>query len=331
VASVQALPEVLCELGVDPAPVLESAGIDVGLFDDPDNVMSFAARGRLVQTCVERTGCKHFGLLVGARNGVHSLGLLGLLMKYAPTVDHALQALVKYLYLHGRGGMNSLSVTNQRAILGFEVYMPGNVATDQIGDGAVMFMFNILRQLCGTAWQPQEAWFARRRPSDVKAYQQLLSIPLRFNAEKNAVVFDVDDLARPIPNFDADLYRYLQQQVDLLDSMQTDDLPRQVRMALRSAFSERRFSSEHVASLFAMHARTLNRRLNLSGTSFRVLVEETRYEMACQMLEHSDMDLRQIGLALGYADPGSFVRAFRRWSGMTPGQWRIRGQRPAVR
>ena len=71
-----------------------------------------------------------------------------------------------------------------------------------------------------------------------------------------------------------------------------------------------------------MHRRTLNRRLAGFGTTFRELVDESRYEAARQMLESSAMEVREIAAWLGYADASAFTRAFRRWSGTTPALWR---------
>lgn len=328
IASVSAIPAVLRQFGVDPQPLLQQAGLDVALFDDPEGIISFAARSRLVQLCVECTGCRHFGLLVGAQNGLQTLGLLGLLMKYSPDVRCALRSLVSHLHLHGRGGMTSLTEDqgedHGRAVLVYQIDLPRSVATDQIGDGSVAFMFNILRELCGPGWLPQEARFAHRRPKDFEPYRRLLQAPLRFDAPHYELVFDADDLSLRLPRHDPALHRYLQQQIDRLEAEQADDLPRQVRMALRQAFADRRYGAERIAPLFAMHVRTLHRRLRDCGTGFRALVDETRFEMARQLLRDSARDPLQIAELLGYADAGAFARAFRRWSGVTPSQWRAR-------
>ena len=69
-----AIPAVLRRLGCDPDEVLAEAGVDVRLFDDPENQISYLRRGRLLDICVNRTGCPHFGLLVGQRNGLEALG-----------------------------------------------------------------------------------------------------------------------------------------------------------------------------------------------------------------------------------------------------------------
>ena len=86
-----AIPSVLVSLGADPAAVLAEAGVDLALFDDPDNVISYAARGRLLSHCAARTGCPHFGLLVGHHMQLNDMGLIGLLVRYSPDVGTALQ------------------------------------------------------------------------------------------------------------------------------------------------------------------------------------------------------------------------------------------------
>jgi AraC-like DNA-binding protein len=81
--------------------------------------------------------------------------------------------------------------------------------------------------------------------------------------------------------------------------------------------------ADQVAKLFSMHRRTLCRRLTVHGTSFQELVDEIRYEMARQFLESSTTDVGHIAAMLDYADASAFARAFRRWSGTTPVQWRL--------
>jgi AraC-like DNA-binding protein len=71
-----------------------------------------------------------------------------------------------------------------------------------------------------------------------------------------------------------------------------------------------------------MHPRTLNRRLNTYGLGYQELLDETRFEIAQQMLKESSLEVSEIALRLDYAEARSFIRAFRRWSGTTPARWR---------
>ena len=81
-------------------------------------------------------------------------------------------------------------------------------------------------------------------------------------------------------------------------------------------------SLEAVASELSMHPRTLNRRLHAEGKSFRELINEARFDVARQLLAGTRMDVADIALALGYADPSGFTHAFQRWSGVAPSEWR---------
>ena len=84
----------LRDLGVDPEPVIRKAGLDPRVLDDEANVIPHASLGRLLTLSVARTNCPHFGLLVGRRSTILSLGMVGRLMLHSETLGHALQGLV---------------------------------------------------------------------------------------------------------------------------------------------------------------------------------------------------------------------------------------------
>ena len=326
-----AIPAVLRSLGANPAKVLAEAGFDLKLFDDPDNLISYAARSHLIAHCAARTGCPHFGLLIGQQGGLHSLGLVGLLVKHSPDVGTALRSLVRYLHLHVSGAVPTLTVDGDSAMLGYEIYQTRVEATDQVGDGAVAVMFNIMRALCGPDWKPVEVQFAHRKPADIGPFRRFFRVPLVFDAEQNALVFAADWLNRRLPDTDPELRRLLQKQIDALDARHGDDFPEQVRSVLRTALVTGHGKADQIAALFSMHTRTLNRRLNAFGTGFQQLVDESCFEIARQMLEDSAMQVSQITALLGYADASAFTRAFRRWSGTTPARWRVRWVRSGPR
>jgi AraC-like DNA-binding protein len=98
-----------------------------------------------------------------------------------------------------------------------------------------------------------------------------------------------------------------------------NDLKRVLRVEmLRGATS-----ASHVAQILKLHRRTLNRRLSDCGTSFQQLLDEVRYDSARHLLHLTRMPLAHIAASLGYAEASAFTRAFRRWSGTTPTQFRV--------
>jgi AraC-like DNA-binding protein len=304
--------------------VVAEAGLNLELLDDSENLISYAARGRLLNRCVAATGCEHFGLLLGQRGSLSSFGLVGFLVQHSADVGTALRNFVRYLHLHVRGAAPVLSEHGSSAMLGYQIYEPQVEATDQLGDGAMAVAFNIMRSLCGPGWKPTEVLLAHRKPKDTGPFRRLFGAPLRFDAEQNALVFPAAWLERPMPGADPELHRLLQKQIDVLEARHGEDFPEQVRSVLRSALLTGHGKADQVAALFSMHSRTLNRRLTAFGTNFQALVDEGRFEIARQMLADSAMEVSQIAASLGYADASAFTRAFRRWSGTTPAVWRAK-------
>ncbi len=316
------VPEVLRSLGADPDVILAEAGFAPGLFDDPDNLITYAARGRLMAHCVARTGCTYFGLLVGQRLGLHSLGLAGYLVKTSPDVGSALRSLGRFLNLHVHGAVMPLTLEGDSAMISYLAYQPHVEATEQIGDGAVAGLFNCMRALCGPRWKPAEVWFAHRRPAELRPFRQFFRAPLRFDTEQYALVFSADWLNRPSVGADPELLRMLRKETDKLAATHRGDFPEQVRGVLRTALLIGHGTADQVAALFSMHPRTLGRHLAAFGTNFQELAGEGRFEIARQLLENTTLDIGQVATALGYARASVFIRSFRRWSGTTPTAWR---------
>ena len=326
IATLTALPVVLKNLGYDPATLLSEAGFELSLFDNPENLISYAKRSQLIKHCVSKTQCQHFGHLIGRNTGVSSFGLVGLLVQQSPNLATALRSLVHFAHLHVRGAVVYLEEKDNMAFLGYSIIQTGIEAREQIEDGAVTIAFNILRQLCGPTWQPLNVLFAHRRPNDDHPFRQFFKTSLSFDAERNGVLFQARWMQQPVMGADPKQHSLLQKQVDQLEHHYSDDFAEQVRRVLHPALLAQQASADNIASLFSIHQRTMHRRLNACSTNFQKLADESRFEIARQLLENSSMKLSQIAETLDYADASAFTRAFRRWSGMTPSLWRERYQ-----
>ena len=324
-----AIPHVLRELGADPNEVLTSVGLDLSLFDDPENPIPFTVLGRLLGACVARTGCHHFGLLVGQYGGPTSLGLIGLLLRLSVDVGTALRQVILYLHIHDRGGVATLSSQNGVARLAYTLYEPGIENSGQIADASMAIIRNILRFLCGPTWAATEVFFAHRRPADVGPYRRFFGAPLRFNAEQNALVFPAAWLEEPLPEANPDLHQLLLEEIRRRDAQSGTGFSTQVKGLLQVGLITGEHSVVEVAGMLAMHRQTLNRRLRAEGTTFEILLAQTRYDAARQLLANTDMPISQIARILGYADVTALSRAFRRWSSIPPAKWRGSARLPA--
>jgi AraC-like DNA-binding protein len=317
-----AITKVLGQLGFDSDAVLEEAGIEPKLFRDPDNLITYRARGRLMALCVARTGCRHFGLLVGEQMNLQALGLVGLLARNSPDVRTSLSYIVKLLHLHSRGAVTRLMVGDSEAMLTYEALQGHVEGDDQTGDGAVAMMLNIMTSLCGTRFRPIAAHFAHRAPKSAAPFRRFFKVPLRFDAKHFALEFSRHWLDVRLPDSDPELQRLLQKQVSALEAEHRDDFAEQVRRLLRSAVLTGHSGADDVAALFSIHCRTLARKLAACDARFHDLVDEVSFETAQQMLQLTSLDIETIAETLGYARSSAFCRAFRRWSGTTPSSWR---------
>ena len=99
-------------------------------------------------------------------------------------------------------------------------------------------------------------------------------------------------------------------------------LTEDVRRVLRTELLKDTCSAATIARIFSMHRRTLHRHLRTEGFAFRQVANQIRFEIACELLENTDMALGQIAAVLKYSELSAFTRAFRRWSGQTPSAWR---------
>ena len=319
VGALQAAPDLIRRLGADPQQVLAAAGLPESAFELPDNTVPYAACGRFYLLAAQSTGCEHFGLLVGQTWQLQSLGLLGELMRNAPTVGEALRKICVYHHLNSQGGVVMLRADGAMAEFGYAIYHRSVLGVRQIFDSVLATAVCFMRELCGPAWVPTEVLLAHSPPADPSPYRQLFRCPVRFNADQNVLRFPSHWLAGPVQGADPRLLRQLEAQAIALAPA---DLVDRLRRSLRVLLLNRVVSGDAVAEMLAVHRRTLNRRLQELGTTFRAVLEDVRFEAACQLLQATELTLDDIADALGYAGVSPFTRAFRRRTGTAPGQWR---------
>lgn len=321
-ASLAAIPALLREFGVAPEPLLKVHDISEAQFMNPEGLLEFATAGALLAACAEATACPHFGLLVGQRGSVATLGIIGFMMRNAPDVLTALDELVANFDLHDHGSRLHLTASDSAAILEYELYDNTIAGADQIYDLAMAVAFNVLRSLCGPAWHPEELRLRHRAPAALETYRQFFGCPLVFSAAHNAITFSSDWLSMGVFQPEPWLYQHFSRQVQHIRENSADGLIARINAAILRQLGSQRCTLEGIAEEFHMHPRTLNRRLLEAGTSFRELHRRVRHRMACQLLRETRSSIVTIATLLGYSGTTAFNRAFSEWEGTPPASWR---------
>jgi AraC-like DNA-binding protein len=317
------LPDVLAGFNLACEPILQTANLTRRDLEDPERSAPFPEVDRLIGLCVRRTKCAHFGLLIGQHVNLQSLGMAGRLARNAPSVGAALRDLTAHFVLHDSGGVPTIAIHDGIATLTYSIYTAGVRNADQVYDQSLVSMINVMRQLCGAGWAPDEVRLPRKQPADVRPYREILRAPLHFDAVQAAIVFPAFWLARPIADADPLLHMVLEDRAsaDLLgqEPMLHGDVRRTIRLLLPAG----QCSRADVAKRLGIHPRTLVRRLQESGTTFQALLDDMRAQMAKQLLLDTRLPVARVAAAVGYRDPTVFTRAFARWTGRTPSEFRL--------
>jgi len=257
------------------------------------------------------------GLQLGLDIQVGHLDSAGMLLVTCDTLGEALAELVEYAPVIGAGGDFNLQQQDELAWIDYQPQLP--VRQAERVEAVLASQLNLTRWSTGGRFTPQSISFTHAPLASLARYRQLIDCELHFNASHNCLRFTADQLALPLIQANSALREHLRQLADqTLSTLGQHSLSAEVQRAVRL---QPRWGKERIAEQLGLSGRHLNRKLAEEGLSFKALREAVLQEMACQALQ-SEQKVAQIAEQLGFSDENAFVRAFRRWQGMTPARYR---------
>lgn len=319
-----AVVECATQLGWDRDALVAEAGLDAALLADPDARVPVLHDLRLWEVLSRRPQ----GLEIGALLGMAGLGVLGFAMRHGGTVGEALAWLARYRALlhpdlvpraERRDGPEGARIVFARAAYPEFARLREPVYAQAAAVVASM------RTLAGRpGLRARHVAYPLPRPADAERHERWFGAPVAWGSRECEVAFDASVLELPVPMSDPQLFSYLARRVEALHAT----LPPDAGVAERArrevgallAAGEPRLGA--VARRLALSERTLHRRLAEAGTTFARLVEAERRERAELLLGDARLSCSEVAFLLGYSEPATFFRAFRRWTGETPQRWR---------
>ena len=305
--------------GMDRRKLLTAAGLNSADLKDPDGRVPSSKIWKLWQAMIQADPDIALGLKLGdSRESPIRFGLVGYTIFYSRTLRQALHRLARYssiifetiqLIVESRDGKSGILLESDPQF---------DMLRHPI-DSRLASILSAMRTLSGKPVTPLEVELPYRKLTDTSFHRQFFKAPLRFGRPKAALWFHSADLELPIQHADDTLVGYLDRLAQQkLKELSGTSLSERLGRTLWSELSGGPPPLRRVAELLGMSSRTLQRYLRNEGKTFRSALEDFRREMSTHLMDHRKLAVYEIAFLLGYADPSSFRRPFRRWHRKSP-------------
>lgn len=299
-----------------------------GAFDavddlEPDDRVAISVAHQLLDAALQWTGDPDLGLKAARECARGEAGALDYAIMSASTGLDAITAATRFIRLVNDALDIRVEARGDRVILRLENCVPLTRAAADFEMGA---LFCVLASVWGATDRSRvTVFFAHPTPADLAEYILTFGdAKLLFGAPSYAYEFDAEILRAPLRSADANLHDLMRRHAErvLRELPQALPITRQVKTLITEELADGHPGCAHIAQRLQMSPRTLERRLELEGTTFTRLLEEVRESLALRYVGDEQMPLSQVATLLGFSQTTAFHRAFRRWTGQTPLQYR---------
>jgi len=252
-----------------------------------------------------------------------SFGLIGYIGLCSATLEQALHNVVNAFPWHQHDTLTRLTDKGDCWRLDYQVRHGAILSRRQDAELTLGMFLNLIRHVAGKNWAPREVHFEHPRPSQWHEHCKVFDAPVWFDQPYNSLLIPKRDLMRTMPDSDPLLLMVMQDAIRRLNSATPQQsLVDQARAQVHLMLMKGEPVLEDVAEKMGMSSWSLQRRLRDENLSFSALVDKVRCEMATHYLQQKQLPISEMALLLGYSEVSAFSRAFRRWFGISPRQWR---------
>lgn len=256
------------------------------------------------------------GLRLGVRVQIGHLDSVGMLLATCDTVGEAFDELAAYAPVIGEG---TFAMRRDGGRVRTEFSQPATARPRERTEAAVATLLHLAGWATGYRFRADGVWFAHAPLAPVGEYEEVLGVPAHFSAGYDGLGCAPEQLALPLVQANPALHEHLRELVDrTLAGLDDGGLGVRVQQVVRERPA---WGRDRVAAELAVSSRHLNRLLGEEGLSFKTVRERVLEELALRWLDRGDR-VADVAVRLGYSDETAFTRAFRRWQGVTPGQYR---------
>lgn len=316
-----AIAKALESSGVDSGRIFRAAGVSADLSNDPMSRLPISTLTRLYRMCVDVTSNPYFGLAVARHVHISNLHALGYALAASSTLMDFCRRLERYFRLVSQSAKISLAEIDDQVLLRFEYLTEISGETE---DAFFSFLVLTMRLLYKRGFNPVRVEFHRPMPREgSEPYEALMRAPVLFSRKDGVLVFGKLDLEQPLQGSVPELAQVNDNiVVDYIARLDKSDVIAGVTQKIIEFLPDGDCNRDRVAIALGMSPSSLQSKLSQRGTSFLKLLDDTRKELACSYLGQAARSVTEITFLLGFTDTSNFTRAFKRWTGVSPTDFR---------
>jgi AraC-like DNA-binding protein len=295
---------------------------------DPDLRVPSELLLRLYERGLEVTGRRDLPVVVARGLTVEHLGVMGFTLVTAPDGPTACQRAVRYARVVFDLGWEWTSHDEGDAIrVSYAAGVPTRLGEQLSCEAAIANWVQCFREVTRVDMRPRSVRFPHPGPGDDKAHRAFFKAPVEFGTGVCDFVFDRADAERAVlPKADSTMNAFFTRYANALLEQHVDtdrSVVERVREYVERHLADGEPTAEAAAKELAMSGRTLRRALQDGGTTFRELVEGVRLARAHALLGQPNVTVSETAYLLGFGDLTAFSRAFKRWTGKSPREYRV--------
>lgn len=313
----------LTAMNLDIAPTLVAAGVDPSQVTAPEGRIPHQALLAIWTDASARSGDIAFGIHAAERISPGAFDVVDYTFRLSATLGEGLERLVRYHRVIHDTAPIELRIEGDVASLNHALPKEAGAVPRQIAEFIVSTWLVMARQATGQDFAPRQVNFRHPAPEDLREHARLFRAPVRFSSAANGIDLPSSLLDAPLLKSDPGLCAILERGVEealsrLPASAGVSDRARRLLADTLSLNT----SAESLAKKLTMSRSTMHRQLQNEGTTFKALLEGLRQELAARYLAERRVSVGEVAFLLGFSETSAFHRAFKRWQGVTPAQYR---------
>jgi len=311
----------LLNLDVDADEVLRRCGMDPAQLYKPNLRTHFSAQPLFWEAAVELSGDPCIGLHLGEKMPVYKGQILEYLLLSSTTFGDGLKRVLSYQRLisdamHGE-------VTESPTPYLTNYFSEHQYLTPHLAEAMVVSLIRFLQSVSDDKFKPTRICFTHAAKTNLEEYQRVFQCPVEFNTQQFKLYFDPKILDYRSPYAEPELLSMHVQSADQhMEQLEKRDLILEVRSQVGALLESGEITLEKISYELRMSPRQLRHQLTLAGTSLQRIITQHRKSLSRRLLSQTDESIAEIVYLTGFSEPSTFYRAFKRWEGMTPIEYR---------